>query len=238
MKYIQKEQEPEKLRSWFNNQYDEEGNRLGCDYSDLPGDIKRDLKDHLLREQGFLCCYTGILINANTSHIEHLKPYHICRDEKNYEDVNYFNLVTAYPGRNYKSKDDEVNQPRKKKKNKSKKCPFGAHAKDEWYEQDDFVTPLEPDCEDRFKFYDDGKVEAQDEQDTATKETIEKLVLDHQRLINLRKAAIKEALFPDDIELDISDIRTIANGLYSQKDQDGKFSQFCFVIEQIAKQLI
>ncbi|MCF3623142.1 TIGR02646 family protein, partial [Planktothrix agardhii 1030] len=66
MKYIQKEQEPEKLRSWFNNQYDEEGNRLGCDYSDLPGDIKRDLKDHLLREQGFLCCYTGILINANT----------------------------------------------------------------------------------------------------------------------------------------------------------------------------
>lgn len=239
MKYIKKEQEPEKLRSWFNNQYDEERNRLGCDYyNDLPGDIKRDLKDHLLREQGFLCCYTGILIDTNTSHIEHLKPYSICRDEKKYEDVNYFNLVTAYPSSNYESQDYEVNQLSKKKKNKSQECPFGAHAKRNWYEPHNFVTPLQSDCEDRFKFYDDGKVEAQDEQDTATKETIEKLVLDHQRLIDLRKEAIKEALFPDDIELNELDIRAIAEGLYSQKDQDGKFSQFCFVIEQLAKQLI
>lgn len=55
MKYIQKEQEPEKLRSWFNSQFDEDGTCLGCDYRDnLPGDIKRDLKNHLLKEQGFL----------------------------------------------------------------------------------------------------------------------------------------------------------------------------------------
>lgn len=239
MKYITKEQEPESLRGWFENQFDQEGNRLGCDYyNDLPSDIKRDLKDHLLREQGFLCCYTGILIDTDTSHIEHLKPYSKCRDEKNYEDVNYLNLVAAYPGSNYNPKHDEVNQPSQKNKKDSKKCPFGAHAKDNWYEVGKFVTPLDQDCEDRFKFYDDGKVEAQDEQDTATKETIKKLVLDHQRLIDLRKEAIKEALFPDDIELDISDIRTIANGLYSQRNQDGKFSEFCFVIEQIAKQLI
>jgi len=239
MKYIKKEQEPESLRGWFDKQFDEEGNRLGCDYSDdLPGDVKRDLKEHLLREQGFICCYTGILIEATTSHIEHLKPYSICRDEKNYEDVNYWNLVTAYPGSNYDPPDNEVNRPRKKNNKNSNKCPFGAHAKEDWYEADKFVTPLDQDCEDRFKFYDDGKVEAQDEQDTAAKETIKKLVLDHERLIDLRKAAIEEALFPKDIELDESDIKAIANGLYSQRNQEGKFSAFCFVIEQVARQLI
>ncbi|CDM98101.1 MAG: TIGR02646 family protein [Limnospira sp. PMC 1291.21] len=239
MKYIKKEQEPEKLRSWFNNQYDQEGNRLGCDYyNDVPSDVKRDLKDHLLGEQGFLCCYTGILIDTDTSHIEHLKPYSICRDEKNYEDVNYLNLVTAYPGRNYKSQDDEVNQPSKKSKKNSKKCPFGAHAKDNWYELDNFVTPLESDCEDRFKFDNSGKVEATNHQDTAAQITIEKLVLNHERLIDLRRAAIDEAIFPPDTELDESDIKEIANGLYSQKNAEGKFAQFCFVIEQIAKQLV
>ncbi|MDT9181948.1 retron system putative HNH endonuclease [Limnospira sp. PMC 289.06] len=244
MKYIKKEQEPEKLRSWFNNQYDEEGNRLGCDYyDDVPSDVKRDVKEHLLKEQGFLCCYTGILIDTENSHIEHLKPYSICRNEKNYEDVNYFNLVTAYPGRNYKSQedendeDDELNQPSKKNKN-SKKCPFGAHAKENWYERDNFVTPLQLDCEDRFKFDDFGKVQATNHQDTAAQITIEKLVLNHQRLIDLRKAAIDEAIFPIDIELDASDIQKIANGLYSQKNEEGKFRQFCLAIEQVARQLI
>ncbi|MGL4502982.1 MAG: retron system putative HNH endonuclease [Planktothrix sp.] len=245
MKYIKKEQEPEKLCSWFNNQYDQEGNRLGCDYyNDVPSDVKRHLKDHLLGEQGFLCCYTGILIDTDTSHIEHLKPYSICRDEKNYEDVNYFNLVTAYPGRNYKSEedekdeDDELNQPSKKSKKNSQKCPFGAHARDNWYELDNFVIPLQSDCEDRFKFYDSGKVEATNHEDSAAQKTIEKLVLNHPRLIDLRRMAIDEALFPLDIELDASDIQKIANGLYSQKDAEGKFPQFCFVIEQVVKELI
>lgn len=239
MKYIEKAQEPQTLRSWFDNQYDAEGNRLGCDYyNDLPSDIKRDLKNSLLKEQGFLCCYTGILIDSNTSHLEHLKPYSICRNEKNYEDVNYFNLVTAYPGSNYEFQYDEVNAGSKKYKKNRKKCPFGAHAKDNWYEPNNFVTPLDSDCEARFKFYGSGRVEATNHQDSAAQKTIEKLVLNHQRLIDLRRIAIDEALFPDDIELDASDIQKIANGLYSQKDAEGKVRQFCFVIEQVAKQLI
>ncbi|WP_242541141.1 retron system putative HNH endonuclease [Phormidium pseudopriestleyi] len=234
MKYIEKAQEPETLRSWFDNQY---GKRLGCDYyDDFHGDIKREVKDSLLREQGFICCYTGILIDANTSHVEHLKPYSIYRDQKNYEDVNYFNLVAAYPGSNYDAQNDEVNPVRKKRKKNSHKCPFGAHARDNWYEPHNFVTPLHRDCETRFKFYDSGKVEATNHQDSAAQKTIEKLVLNHQRLIDLRRIAIDEALFPLDIELDASDIQKIANGLYSQKDAEGKFPQFCFVIEQVAKQ--
>jgi uncharacterized protein (TIGR02646 family) len=234
MKYIQKEKEPEKLRSWFNSQFDEDGNCLGCDYrKNLPGDIKRDLKNHLLKEQGFLCCYTGILIDADHSHVEHLKPYALCRDQKKYEDVSYFNLLAAYPGPDYEDTDSNT-----KGKKKNKKCLFGAHAKDEWYDVENFVTPLNQNCETRFKFYEDGRIEATDDRDTAAKTTIEKLALNHPQLTDLRKAAIDDVFFSPDIELDESDFIAIADGAYSVKDGEGKYPEFCFVIEQVAKQLI
>ena len=228
MKYINKEQEPEELRSWLDSQFDEDGNRLGCDYrNDLPTDVRRALLDHLLREQGFLCCYTGISIDKDDSHVEHFKPYSLCRKEGKYEDVSYLNLLAAYPGNDYKNEDS-----------RSKKCPFGAPEKNDWYDPINFVSPLNNDCEARFRFDDYGKVEATNNLDIAAQTTIEKLVLNHGRLKDLRKAAIDEALFPIDIELDESELRAIADGAYSVKSEDGKFPGFCFVIEQVAKQLI
>lgn len=35
---------------------------------------KSELHEALLREQDFICCYCGMRINRETSHIEHLKP--------------------------------------------------------------------------------------------------------------------------------------------------------------------
>jgi len=222
MKYINKEQEPETLSFWFNNQMDEEGNRLGCDFrKDLPGDVKRDLHDHLLREQGFLCCYTGILIDVidvNDSHIEHLKPYSLCKRERQCEDVSYRNLLAAYPGKDRKN------------------VHFGAHAKEDWYDPVRFVSPLDENCEKQFIFYASGKIAATDPEDIAAKTTIDKLVLNHDQLKDLRKAAIQEVLF--NVDLEESELQEIANGSYSVKDEDGKLPSFCFVIEQIAKQLI
>jgi uncharacterized protein (TIGR02646 family) len=182
----------------------------------------------LLKEQGFLCCYIGILIDADNSHVEHLKPYSLCKQQGQYEDVSYLNLLAAYPGRDYQ--DEDTNR-------QNKKCPFGAHAKDDWYDLLNFVSPLNNDCEQRFKFYQSGKVEATNNQDIAAQTTIEKLVLNHEQLKDLRKAAIDEVLFPD-IELDELELRRIADGAYSVRDEDGKFPNFCFVIEQIAKELI
>jgi uncharacterized protein (TIGR02646 family) len=231
MKYIKKEQEPEELRFWFDSQFDEDSKRLGCDYrNDLPSDVKRVLHNHLLTEQGFLCCYTGISINVDTSHVEHLKPYSICRQEGKHEDVDYLNLLAAYPGGNYKNADTP--------NRRSKKCPFGAHAKDDWYDSTNLVSPLDEDCETRFIFYDSGKIEASNAEDTAAQKSIEKLTLNHERLKDLRKEAIDEALFPTDIELDESELRSFANGAYSVKGTDGKLPEFCFVIEQVARQLV
>lgn len=228
MKYIKKE-EPESLRNWFECQpVNDDGDKINCDFrSCLPGDVKRQILDFFLQEQGYLCCYTGILIDEKTAHIEHLKPYHLCRVEGKNEDVHHLNLVAAYPGAFY---EEEINGK------KIKKCPFGAHAKYKWYEADKFVRPLDEDCESRFIFDQFGGISAI-KSDTAAQTTIKKLVLDHEQLKDLREEAINEVLFPEDFELDQDEFQLIAEGNYSVKDETGKLPKFCFVIEQVARKL-
>lgn len=230
MKYVKKE-EPEELRSWFESQpVNSNGKRINCDYRNgLPGDIRRAVHKHFLAEQGYLCCYLGILIDQDTSHVEHLKPYKQCRNEGKYEDVNYLNLVAAYPGQTYEEEIDGQKQ---------KRCPFGAHVKDDWYEPEKFVSPLDETCEARFRFDEFGGISVSNSEDNAAKETINKLVLNHDRLRDLRKEAIDEALFPIDVELDEVELQSIADGNYSIKDENKKLPQFCFVIEQVARQLV
>jgi uncharacterized protein (TIGR02646 family) len=229
MKYFKKE-EPKNLRTWFDGQpVDENGNKINCDFrSCLPGDVKREILDFFLQEQGYLCCYTGLIIDNDTSHIEHLKPYTLCKVEGKNEDVYYLNLVAAYPGAFY---EEEIAGA------KVKKCPFGAHAKDQWYEVDKFVSPLDEDCESRFVFDQFGGVKAVDD-DNAAQTTIERLVLDHDQLNVLREEAINEVLFPEDFELDETEFQLIAEGNYSVKDENRRLPKFCFVIEQVARQLI
>jgi uncharacterized protein (TIGR02646 family) len=233
MKFIKKEFEPKELRSWFNQQIDEDGNRINCNYGELRGTVKIALHSYLLEEQGFLCCYSGILIERDSSHIEHLKPQSLCKKEGKYEDVSYFNLLAAYPGQDYENED--TSQRRTKK---SKKCPFGAHAKDDCYDPIKFVSPLDEGCEARFRFSEFGEIDAANSQDAAALETIRCLVLNHNRLIELRREAIDEVLFSPDMELDEFELRSIANGGYSVKDEEGKLPKFCFVIEQVARQLV
>ena len=228
MKYIKKE-EPVELRSWFDGQLIN-GERINCDYRNgFPGDVRRAIHKHFLVEQGYLCCYIGIPIDEDSSHVEHLKPYHQCRDEGKYEDVSYLNLIAAYPGPAYQEDIDGK---------KYKQCPFGAHVKDEWYEADKFVSPLDEDCETRFRFDEFGAIAAANSEDDAAKETIARLVLNHERLKELRKEAIDEVLFPPDVELDESEWQIIADGNYSVRDENQKLPQFCFVIEQVARQLV
>jgi len=84
MKYIRKGNPPGELEIWFKKQpIGEDGIRINCTYKDgMRTEVKEAIKKRLLRDQGWLCCYTGLRIEMESTHIEHLKPqqenFHTC----------------------------------------------------------------------------------------------------------------------------------------------------------------
>jgi uncharacterized protein (TIGR02646 family) len=217
MKHIIKGNPPSELRRWFDRQPIVDGHRLNCSYKkDLPGDVKRAIKQKLLEEQGWLCCYTGSRIEEQTSHIEHFKPQELCKD---HEDVDYANLLAAYPG------------------DKIQKCPFGAHEKYDWYDPELLISPLHKICERRFRFTQFGDIRLTDENDQAAVETMRHLRLDHDILTEMRRHAIKVALFPKNRPLSKAQLAQIAER-YCERGRDQRFHSFCFVIKQVAEDLL
>jgi uncharacterized protein (TIGR02646 family) len=207
MRYIKKQNSPPALLTeWIQKNK----NDTNFGYDLLRGNKNKktidDINECLLKEQYYLCAYTGISLNTSRFHIEHLKPQKHCNRG---EDVDYENLVACYP---------EPNRPQK--------CPFGAHAKDNWpspSEVNNFVSPLNPNCETKFKFGKDGSIVGLDK--SAIK-TIEKLKLDHPKLIDLRKSQLIPLLKlkRGDAAKRLSKIDT---------PNDGKLEEFCFAKKQV-----
>lgn len=210
MKYIRKGASPRQLIEWFNCQPMENGERINCRYEQLDSEVKKIVEQQLLQEQGWLCCYTGMSITGDNFHIEHLVPRSVSKSQGTHEDVNYQNMLAAYPQGN---------------------CPFGAKIR----ENKPFpVTPLQPICEHKFRFDLDGHITGIDE-DANT--TINCLRLDHEMLDEMRKAAIDEVLFPNHHRLSPAQINVIVRD-YCSRNGSRRFPKFCFVVAQAAQQLL
>lgn len=216
MKFIIKGNAPAELRHWIEGQPVEGGRRINCRYTHMPGDVKRVVKQCLLNEQGWLCCYTGMLVDEAGSHVEHFKPQSLCQET---EDVDYANLLAAYPGDNVRS------------------CPYGAHAKGNWYDEALLVSPLRGDCESRFLFDQFGRISPASEKDLAAVETIGHLHLDDRSLTEMREQAINATLYTKGRERSAAQLQRIATD-YCQRDRVGKFRTFCFVVQQAAQTLL
>lgn len=213
MRFIQKHAEPNELLEWRKT---EKQNRT---YQDMP---KRAVRQSLLEEQGYLCCYTGQPIDLTSSHIEHLKPQSVSKAEgKEEETFSYENLLAAYPSDEYE-------------RNRGK-CPYGAHYREDNYNRDEFITPLTADCEKYFHFDLFGKIAPRSPQDKRAEYTIRLLYLDHPELDDLRKQAIRGALFMR--KLRPGQLQRIADS-YSTFDGNGKLRPYCFVIQQVAQDLL
>lgn len=211
MKRIIKSKPPASLQRWYRRQHG-----INCSFKDMPSDVKESVKKSLLTEQGCLCCYTGKRVDANSSHIEHLKPQALSRRDGDHEDVDYNNMLAAYP------------------KGDKPPCPYGAKKRGDWYSED-FVHPLRPDCERRFIFKLDGEIAPRDENDFGAAETIRRLRLDHEYLTADRKTAIEELLFTDEVS------EAQAKRLQQQimkRDSKERFIAFCFVLEQACLEYI
>ena len=185
----------------------------------------------LLAEQGYICAYTMLRIGETSAHIEHLKPQTLCKSEdkkreEQYlpalrEDIAWRNMVACTPEPNLK-----VNPP------------YGAIEKKGWWDANDFLSPLDPTCEERFAFSSDGKIAPNPATDIAAKETIKRIGLDNEKLGELRKTAFLKAGIHKRSDKPISSLKKVGQLMakWSKKNQNTlQCEEFCVPLVQVAK---
>lgn len=231
MKKIVKNPQPELLIKWFKEER-RENRDVSYEYgfkavSIIENGEKKNLytivKESLLDEQGFLCCYTGKRIDLDSSHIEHLKPQSISKENRNagipdFDDVNYQNLLAAFPK---KMLETDVLTGQKK----HTECEFGAEArKDEVLP----ITPLDDNCEEKFSFNEFGEIKPTNNEDEDAIQTIKLLDLDNPRLKDERKNVIDAILLTE--YLTEANVRRNAENAF-ERDGNRRFKPYCFVIK-------
>ena len=85
MKHIDKGKEPSSLITHRKQQ--------NADYGNLPTKAKKEIREALLQEQGFVCCYCMQRIQEDTMKIEHWKPQRHAHSQ-----LDYHNLLAACDG--------------------------------------------------------------------------------------------------------------------------------------------
>lgn len=174
-------------------------------YQDLTGDVKQELKQTLLDEQHWVCCYCGERILEENSHIEHLKP----RSKYSQDQLDYYNMLASCNGK--------------------KQC---GDKKNDWYDSHNTISPLSNNCEVRFLYSPDGQILPAADNDDAAVQTIENIGLNIKKLIALRSQSIEGALFVMNQELEGLDDQAYLDKLnelinvYSTTDHEDKLTPY------------
>lgn len=175
---------------------------------------KQELREELLTEQGFICCYCNQSINNDhNTIIEHLQD----KDSNNNLTFEYNNLLAS------------CNGGQKDPKPKESHCDAAKEDKEI------SVTPLEVDCETHFYFDISGEIFSNTEKG---EETIARLNLNIKKLKGLRAGAIEGIVFEDDFDI-ISDDKAhiVLEDIYQQEEK-GNFKEFCFAIKNVIEREI
>jgi len=204
MKHIVKQGEPQIFTDWKALTNDD----WQPTYDDLAGDPKRAVKKALMDEQGYICCYCERRLTDDDSHVEHFKP----QSEEGVDPLDYANMLCSCQ-----------NQIRK---GEPRHC---GNLKDNWFDQNLLVSPLDPACESGFSFTGDGGIHPVTEDDTAAEKTIEKLGLGIPKLNDLRSKAIEPFL---DESLSEQDLQDFVSG-YLERDVSGYFGEFWTTIRYL-----
>lgn len=204
MKHIRKQAEPLAFIDWKK--------LANADwqptFADLAGSVKRSVKAALTAEQGCICCYCERRLIDGDSHIEHFEPQH----RSGVDPLDYGNLLCSCQNQ--------------LKKGEPRHC---GNRKDDWFESDLLVSPLNPDCEARFSFTGDGRIKPARHDDLAAATTIEKLGLAIPKLNALRARAIDPFL---DEALTREDLQAFVIG-YLQPEEDGRLGEFWTTIRSL-----
>ncbi len=178
MKRIIKNEPPEEWRKFVKKHPKFQYKDLNKEKNGM--ELRQLLKSSLIEEQGGLCCYCSrqIEVGENSSHNEHLKS----RNDYPNESMNYQNIVASC--------------------NSSTTC---GKYKDKKSITEEYVSPLEDNCEENFSWNTAGTIFGNNER---AKRTIDLLQLNQQSLKESRSALIQQCL-------------DIAKSLYDS-EEDGK----------------
>lgn len=227
MRQIQKnDTPPQYLTDWICRQ---QSVGHGIKYKNF--DYTTRLRRDLMKEQYYLCAYTGERLDDSNSHIEHLKPRSECKREvenqgRSYgdisgDDLDYHNMVAALT---------VEGSPQ-----------YGADEKGDWHVPSLFVSPLHSDCEESFRFNTEGKImrHPQAPRPEAVQKTIEQLRLDDANLTEDREGTILGLIFKEDADelLPTPILELIYRGL-KQPDDDGKLNRFSFVVVSVLEDVL
>lgn len=204
MKYIQKGSEPDSFSAWKA----QESSEWKPSYDDLSGSPKRALKQALMREQGFICCYCEREIVDADSHIEHFRPQH----DPLTDPLDYQNLLCSCQ--------------QSLKRSEPRHC---GNLKGDWFDDSLLLSPLDSRCEARLAYTADGRVHPAQSDDQAAVATISHLGLDCAKLQGLRKAAISPFL---EEELTQTEFGLFVEN-YLRLDQTGHFQPFWTTIRHL-----
>ena len=211
MKYIQKSGCPHTYSEWCAAVAE----TSKSDWREAPSVQKELVLKSLVAEQGELCAYTMRRIDSRSSHVEHIKPQSRCRADLHGSDLDYTNLVACFPRQGMKAK-----------------YRYGAQLKDNWWVNDgaEFVSPLQPACEQVFRFKLDGEIEAVDNRAEAIT-TIDVLGLDHRSLTEERKRVIEEFIYgpTKDDPMSSAAAQRVRDAI-CDRDGNGRFYEFCIAL--------
>lgn len=206
MKYIVKNAEPTAFSQWkaLTNANWQPA------YSTLQGAEKAAVVSSLLDEQGCICCYCEKRIGKNNSHIDHLIPQSVDAPLA----LNYANLLRSCQGTD---EDDE---------HLTKEAPeHCGHSRGNNVLP---VTPLQPNCESRFRYTGEGEIKAAIAGDNEAEDTVGLLKLDIDNLNAGRRDAIRGATEGLDT-LSPHEKMQLELAFYS-RDSQNRFMPFCSAI--------
>lgn len=211
MFHIRKTTPPGSLVKWINLRKAQSEESVNYDYLQNPE--KEELRNKLITEQFYLCCYTQLRLLQRNTHIEHLIPRSVSIAAGRFaETVSYNNLVAAFS-------DDE----------------FGARYKSDWpsdTEKSDFVKPTDKSCSERFEYTRSGLVKPADN-DTSAQKTIEKLNLNHPRLVKKRRETYLNQFLTVKGGMKKKDLRNKIKFLATP--ENGKLPEFSFILTYLLK---
>lgn len=119
--------------------------------------IRQKIRKHMVTHQREICCYCCRSIDLEKAHTEHIKPRHHFPQFS----MDYDNLLASCLTKNT--------------------CGM---RKGDTKDLENFISPLQADCEEHFRFFADGRIEGVTE---AGKATIQSLNLNDYALIKARK---------------------------------------------------
>lgn len=208
MKYIRKGESPLSLEEYKRTE--------GASYKDLDKkhtNIKREVKNSLIAEQGGICCYCGTQIDRTNSVIEHFKPK--AEDKFPELQLEYSNLLASCEGgQNSRHTNDKF--PLCCDANKGNRVIK--------------VSPTDPSCESYFEYDEEGNIYGTT---LDACHAIQILNLNNEVQKNRRRAAIEAYInLPQntDWQEEIDYLST--------RNADGRFQPYCFVAIYYIKHFI